>query len=239
MSLGAGIIGGSLVSGLLGSKSASKQSKAIGESSQAAIAEQRRQFDMIMEIMAPYQALGEAALPELMGLLGLGDISYETTTPKEGGPGGAFGSTSLRGESETKTISAAPGSPTERLRSRPGYQFRLGEGAKQVEAGQAAKSGLLSGRAGKEMTRYSQEYASGEYDKEVRRLMDVVNVGRGASTSTAGTAGSTGANISNIITGAGAQQAKIYGQQYQSLNNAIQGGMQNYMTYKLFQDVFA
>jgi len=69
--------------------------------------------------------------------------------------------------------------------------------------------------------------------------MDVVNIGRGAATSGAGAAGAAGTNISNIISSAGSQQANIAGQQYASLNNAIQGGMQNYMTYKMFNDAFA
>jgi hypothetical protein len=256
MGVGGAIIGGSLISGILGGKSAEKQSEAVEESSEAAIAEQRRQFDIIMNMMAPYQALGESALPELSALLGLGDISYETT--KEVSPeylkGGFAESSGVVGdlakaarlkayqESEklkkTKTIKAAPGIPEERLRSRPGYQFRLAEGAKTVEAGQAARSGLLTGRAGKELSRYGQDYASAEYDKEVRRLMDVINIGRGSATTGAGAASATGTNISNIITGAGQAQAGIYGQQYQSMNNAIQGGIQNYMTYKLFQDAF-
>lgn len=215
--IGAGIIGSSVISGLLGGLSGSsrKQSKAAD----AAINEQTRQFNKIMKMMAPYQAFGEAALPELQALLGLGDITYQ------------------KGK-RTITLPAAPGSPEERLESRPGYQFRLGEGAKQVEAGQAAQSGLLSGRAGKELTRYSQEFASGEFDKETRRLMDVVNIGRGAATTSSGAASSTGANISNIITNTGAQQANMQSQRYASLNNAIQGGMQNYLTYKMFQDAF-
>jgi len=51
----------------------------------------------------------------------------------------------------------------------PGYQFRMDEGQKALERSASARGGVLSGRAGKEATRYGQDYASGEYDKFIDR----------------------------------------------------------------------
>ena len=67
MSITAAIIGGSLVSGLLGSSASKKQA----QSSQAAIDEQRRQFDLIRGDTAPYRESGVTALDRYNQLMGL------------------------------------------------------------------------------------------------------------------------------------------------------------------------
>ncbi len=51
----------------------------------------------------------------------------------------------------------------------PGYQFRMDEGNKAVEAGAAARNGLLSGAAMKAMQKYSQGFASNEYGNAYNR----------------------------------------------------------------------
>jgi hypothetical protein len=45
----------------------------------------------------------------------------------------------------------------------PGYQFRLDEGQKAIERGAAARGNLMGGANQKALTRYGQDYASGEY----------------------------------------------------------------------------
>lgn len=52
----------------------------------------------------------------------------------------------------------------------PGYQFRLGEGEKALSRRASASRYYMSPRAEKEMTRFGQEYASGEYANEFVRL---------------------------------------------------------------------
>ena len=51
----------------------------------------------------------------------------------------------------------------------PGYQFRMDEGAKAVDASAAARNGLLSGAALKAMQRYGQGYASNEFANAFNR----------------------------------------------------------------------
>jgi hypothetical protein len=55
------------------------------------------------------------------------------------------------------------------VRMDPGFAFRLQEGQKAIEAAAAARGGALGGRALKDIARYSQDYASGEYDKAYNR----------------------------------------------------------------------
>lgn len=51
----------------------------------------------------------------------------------------------------------------------PGYAFRLSEGQKALERSAAARGGLLSGAAGKALTRYGQEMGSQEYQNAYNR----------------------------------------------------------------------
>ena len=63
-----------------------------------------------------------------------------------------------------------------KIRERPGYLSRLKEGQRVVETGAAAKGKLFSGQTLKELTRFGQEFATSELDKEYTRLMGGVGV---------------------------------------------------------------
>ena len=52
----------------------------------------------------------------------------------------------------------------------PGYAFRLSEGEKALTRSAAARGGLYSGRAAKDLTKYSQDYASNEYNNAYNRF---------------------------------------------------------------------
>ncbi len=54
----------------------------------------------------------------------------------------------------------------------PGYQFRMSEGTKAIEASRAAKGGLFSGRTGIELQDYGQGLASQEYGAAYNRFAD-------------------------------------------------------------------
>jgi hypothetical protein len=51
----------------------------------------------------------------------------------------------------------------------PGYQFRMDEGIKGVDRSAAARGGLFSGQAAKELDRYSQGFASNEFNNAYNR----------------------------------------------------------------------
>jgi len=61
----------------------------------------------------------------------------------------------------------------------PGYQFRLSEGNKSVQAGAAARGGLFSGKTGTDLQDYSQGLASQEYANAYGRYQDQRNYNRG------------------------------------------------------------
>lgn len=57
----------------------------------------------------------------------------------------------------------------------PGYEFRLQEGLDALENSAAARGGLLTGAQGQAMTRYGQEYASGEFQNVYNRALTGYN----------------------------------------------------------------
>lgn len=62
----------------------------------------------------------------------------------------------------------------------PGYQFRLDQGNKQINAGAAARGMANSGRTMKELTRYGSDFASNEYGNAYNRLASMAGMGQTA-----------------------------------------------------------
>lgn len=94
----------------------------------------------------------------------------------------------------------------------PGYQFRMDEGSRAVENTALARGGFFSGRAGKELERFGQDYASGEYsnaynrfnnDRTTRfnRLATLAGVGQTATNTGIASGANSANNISDLIVG--------------------------------------
>jgi len=103
---GAVSVGGSLLSGFMGSKSAESAADQQAAMAQAAIDEQKRQFNVSRKDLAPWRRTGGQAMDELGYLLGLGGSSatrsaqsavdaaqrrYDNLVSQRGGGGGAGG----------------------------------------------------------------------------------------------------------------------------------------------------
>lgn len=67
----------------------------------------------------------------------------------------------------------------EKLRSMPGYQFRLEEGLRSIRRG--ALAGSKTGGTYRGLMEYGQEYASSEFDREFNRLQAMAGGGQVAS----------------------------------------------------------
>lgn len=109
----------------------------------------------------------------------------------------------------------------------PGYQFRLKEGQRQLNAGLASKGQLFSGDAGREAIKYGQDFASNEFNTHLNQLFNAAGMGQ---TST-GQSNAAGANYAqgvnqNNMTSANAL-ASSYGTQANAWGNALGtiGGM--------------
>ena len=92
----------------------------------------------------------------------------------------------------------------------PGYQFRLSEGLRAIEKSQAARGGLLSGGAMKELGTYSQGLASDEYGNYLKSLFDAAGIGQTASSNQSNIATGAANNLANTSLGAGMANANKY-----------------------------
>lgn len=127
----------------------------------------------------------------------------------------------------------------------PGYDFRMNEGQKALERSASARGGLMGGAFGKALSRYSQDYASNEYqnarnnfnnDRSNRfnRLSSIAGLGQTAN-SQVGAAGQNYANqagqnmmgAANAYGAAGIASANAYGGALSQFGNNIFQGQVN------------
>lgn len=131
----------------------------------------------------------------------------------------------------------------------PGFQFRLAEGQKALERSAAARGGALGGGAMKAITRYAQDYSSGEYGNAYSRafntfqanrsnrlnpLLSLAGLGQTATTTLGNEGGQfasgaaanltgTGNNLANLATQAGNARASGYVGNANAWNGALTG----------------
>jgi hypothetical protein len=92
--LGVASAAGSVASGVLAAKGAGKQARAAERATEVGVAEERRQFDITQQNLAPWLGAGTAAVQRLQFLLGLS--GQPTGQPAVGGFPGGFDSADLR-----------------------------------------------------------------------------------------------------------------------------------------------
>ena len=89
----------------------------------------------------------------------------------------------------------------------PGYQFRLDEGNKAINAAAAARGLSNSGSTLKALTKYGQDYSSNEYNnaynRQYSRLSSLAGIGQNANQQTSQAAGVYGQSLSNNQIGLG------------------------------------
>jgi hypothetical protein len=114
----------------------------------------------------------------------------------------------------------------------PGYQFRMDQGSKALQASAAARGGLSSGGTLKALDRYGQDYASNEYGNaynrwnndigsRFNRLSAVAGTGQTATNTIANIGTQTAQNIGSNYIGAGNAQAAGYVGQANAVNSGI------------------
>ncbi len=264
----AAIAGASVVSGLLGAGASSKAGKQAAEATREATAEQRRQFDLARGDLAPYRETGYGALDQMAEMQGLRparldldvtnaqneiasytasiqEIWNDPARPAETKAGEAAMYQQKIQDAQTRLTAAQqraaaykPRTAEEMLSNTPGYQFRLSEGNKALDRFQSARR-VTGGRAVKEAMRYGQDYASNEFGANFNRSANIAGMGQGA-VNTGVQAGQNAASNIGQYTMANAQaQGNAAMGQASSINNAVQGGMQNYYTMKMYNDLGA
>ena len=105
----------------------------------------------------------------------------------------------------------------------PGYDFRLQQGQDSLQAGAAARGGLYSGAAMRDLLKYGQDYGSAEYGNYLSRLGARADTGMSAAQMSGQASQQAAAGVSNALGNIGnARAAGAIG-----VGNAITGGIQN------------
>jgi len=102
----------------------------------------------------------------------------------------------------------------------PGYQFRMDEGQRGLEAGAAARGGLLNGGTLKALTRYGQDFASNEYSNAYNRFNNDQTTRFNRLSSIAGLGQTATRDVANM----GTQNAQYIGNNQMQVGNARASG---------------
>lgn len=93
----------------------------------------------------------------------------------------------------------------------PGYQFRLSEGQRAIDAAASARGMRNSGAALKELARYGQDFASNEYNnaynRQYNRISALAGIGQSANAQTQAAGSNYANNVSSNQIGLGNAQA--------------------------------
>lgn len=223
MGVASAIVGGSLVSGLLGKKSADKaaqsQSQAVDRSSLAQLQAQREANQMQMDMFNKSLALNEPfRAAGVSGLAGLQQAANQQMTPFSFDYSGYFNS--------------------------PEYAALSQQAQQQTLTGQSATGGLRSGNSqvalsaiAPQLAQQARSNAMNEYSlnqaaqmDRYNRLMGLVGVGQGSAQQSASQAGQVGSNLAQgaLQTGQGLasnqmQMGNIAANRYAAQNQALQG----------------
>lgn len=90
----------------------------------------------------------------------------------------------------------------------PAYKWQLQQGQRAIDAAMARRGKLNSSTAVNALADYSGQLGANEWDKSYGRLLDLTNIGRGATTASGSAALSTGNALANIYQNQGAAQAQ-------------------------------
>jgi hypothetical protein len=96
----------------------------------------------------------------------------------------------------------------DRFRNTPNYQFGLSEGVRALDSSAAATGGLFSGKAGKALTQFGQNYADQQgYRPYMNSLASLAGIGQTATNQNNQLGQSAAGNVGNALMSAGNARA--------------------------------
>lgn len=239
------LIGGSILGSVGGaaisSSAAKSAAKAAAAGDIAAIAEQKRQFDITQQRLEPYYNVGTQALGTLGGIYGYsaaGDkpLSYaewaqQNPSVASSGAGssgygyGGYYPGNYMAYSEYannyKPGQQTPSTDYSAFYQSPDYEFRRTEGNRGIEQSAAARGGAFSGNALKALNQYNSNLASGEFGNWWNRQASLAGIGQTA-TNTLANAGQSSANaIGSALSSAGDSRASGIAASTNAWGNAL------------------
>jgi len=124
----------------------------------------------------------------------------------------------------------------------PGYEFRMREGEKAINAAGSARGLSNSGATLKALSRYGQDYSSGEYgkvyDRTYNRLSGLAGTGQNATNQSSQAASNFGAQAGNNAAQLGNAQAAGQIAQGNAMSGALNNGSNMWMQYQMMNRMF-
>lgn len=201
----------SLAGAVLGWNGASKAANAQVAGNNAAIDEQRREFDTLLSLTAPYRDIGYNALNEIGTAFGY----------PSGASGSGYRITPGGGVEAIAQPGGAGSADYSNFFSSPDYRFALNEGVNTVQNSAAAQGGLYSGNAFRGLNDYAQGKASEQIGNWLNRRAALAGIGQTATNEAGNAALTTGANVGNALIGAGNARASGIVDQSNQITNLI------------------
>jgi len=203
--IGTAILGGSVIAGTAGVLGAKKAAKAQRKGTQSAIDEQRRQFDIILGLTQPGREVGNQALNTLA----------QAFIPGFTGLGGGEGGDPITGNTLSDIFSNLPGT-----------QFLTDQARRGVEASGSAVGDPFGGNVQREI---GFQTASLAENQVINRLLQLAGFGPQATGQAVAGSSAASGNISQLLASLGGSNAAGILGQAGSINNAIQGGLNNFL----------
>ena len=259
----AAVIGSAVVGGVSSSMAASSAAGAQENAANAANRAAAAQFERQVQLQEPFRQGGLTAQERYMTLLGLTPPTVYaggTMTPPSltGANGRPLTGQALRA-ARAPELQVDPNNPDFGKYGRdfsmadfeadPGYAFRLSEGLKALDAGAAARGGLLSGNAIRGGINYGQNAASQEYTNAFNRyqvnrtnqlnpLENLMGAARSSTNQLAGAADVLGQQQGQNLMAGGQARASGYVGSANALSSALSGGINQYQDYQLMNNLF-
>ena len=195
------IVGGSVVSGIAQSSAASSAAGAQERAAQAGIEEQRRQFDEIQKLLAPYVQAGEGAISGFQPFQQAGMQAFEQQQALAG----------LRGpEAQQAAIS--------QIESSPFLQSQIEQGERALLQRASATGGLRGGNIQAALAQFRPQMLQQAIEQQYGRLGGFAGTGLGvteqlyrggqaSAVNQASAAGSLGQGVAGLLQQQGAAQA--------------------------------
>jgi hypothetical protein len=220
--IAAAIVGGSVVSGIMGSNAAEDAANTQAAAADRQAAQQKQIFDIQNKQQEPYRGAGYSALNTIGSMLPGEYQKYDA----QGNPiGTATGTGYLTKEFTNLDLNNYLS---------PNYNFQREQGEGATRNLFNATGGLVGGNAQKGLIDYNQNFAGNAYNNAFNQfqtsrgniyntLAGIAGIGQTATNQTGANASNYGTNIANLDVGsANARAAGIVGGA-----NAISGGIQN------------
>ena len=220
--IAAAIVGGSVVSGMIGADAAQSAADTQAQAARDQAAVQKQIFDTQNQQQAPYRGAGYTALNQIGSMLPGQYQQYDVNgNPTGTGTGTGYLTKEFTNLDLNQYLS-------------PNYGFQLEQGQGATRNLLNATGGLVGGNAIKGIEDYTQNFAGNAYTDAFNKfqtqrgniyntLAGIAGIGQSSTNQSNANASNYGTNVANLGVGAAnAQASGIVGSA-----NAISGGLQN------------